>query len=506
VNADVLAQLQATARTVPTLTNMFAATPSRSHDFTFDALGLRVDVSRQLISPQMWSELLVAADKCEIRLQIDKMFAGEPVNVTEDRPALHVALRADAATSAEASWASAEMERAMKCAHRLRTNSEIHTVVNIGIGGSDLGPAMAVRALRTFSGGLDVRFVSNVDAADLDHALHGLNPKNTAFIVSSKTFTTSETMHNAARARQWMLDGGVSWKDRFFASTARPSIAMEWGIQPEHCFEFKEWVGGRYSVSSVIGLPLICAIGPEAFSEFLLGMRDMDQHVATSELQQNLAVVHALVWFANAVLHQFPTVAVVPYSHDLARLPAYLQQLVMESNGKSVTTDGAPVATATSPVVWGEPGTNGQHAFFQMLHQGSQVVPVEFVGTAAPLGTDSSAHDVLVANMLAQAEALAVGDVNENSHKNFPGNRPSTVIMLEELTPRSLGALLSMYEHSTAIQGWLLGVNSFDQFGVELGKTIAGSVLKSMTDANTSSGLTVTHPLLEWYLQKRKNN
>jgi glucose-6-phosphate isomerase len=281
---------------------------------------------------------------------------------------------------------------------------------------------------------------------------------------------------------------------------------MEWGINPQHCFEFKEWVGGRYSISSVIGLPLMCAIGADAFKDVLVGMREMDEHVGSSDVDQNLAAIHALVWIANAVVHEYPTVAVVPYSHDLARLPAYLQQLVMESNGKSVSLDGLSVSTSTSPVVWGEPGTNGQHAFFQMLHQGTQVVPVEFVGTVAPLGTDPVAHDILIANMLAQAEALAAGDTNENSHKNFPGNRPSTVIMLDELTPHSLGALLALYEHSTVFQGWILGVNSFDQFGVELGKTIAGSVLASMNDANTSSGLTLTHPLLDWYLQKRKNN
>jgi glucose-6-phosphate isomerase len=348
--------------------------------------------------------------------------------------------------------------------------------------------------------------VSNVDGADLDAALRGLQPQHTVFIVSSKTFTTSETMHNAARARTWLGNEGVSWKEHFYASTARPSVAVEWGISPDHCFEFKDWVGGRFSIGSVIGLPLMCAIGPEAFNEFLLGMRDMDLHVATSDVSQNLAIIHALVWFANSVLHHYSSVAVIPYSHDLSRLPAYLQQLVMESNGKSIQIDGQLVAISTSPVVWGESGTNGQHAFFQMLHQGTQVIPVEFVSTVAPLGTDSAAHDILISNLIAQAEALAVGESNADTHRNFSGNRPSTVMMLDELTPRSLGVLLSMYEHSTAVQGWLFGVNSFDQFGVELGKTIAGSVLQSMNDGGTASGLTVTHPLLQWYLAKRKNN
>jgi glucose-6-phosphate isomerase len=296
----------------------------------------------------------------------------------------------------------------------------------------------------------------------------------------------------------------VSWKDHFFASTSQPAVAIQWGIEPSHCFEFKEWVGGRFSIASVIGLPLMCAIGPDAFSDFLSGMQEMDHHVATTDFAQNLAVVHALVWFANATLHQFPSVAVIPYSHDLARLPAYLQQLVMESNGKSVQVDGAQISTQSSPVVWGEPGTNGQHAFFQMLHQGTQVVPVEFVSTVQPLGTDASAHDILISNLIAQSEALAAGEFNADPHKNFPGNRPSTVIMMDQLTPRSLGVLLSMYEHSTAIQGWLLGVNSFDQFGVELGKTIAGSVLSLLNDSESSRELTMTHPLLEWYLEKRR--
>jgi glucose-6-phosphate isomerase len=506
VKADVLAHLQATARTVQPLAEMFAMNPNRSRDFTFDAVGLHIDASRQRINSELWAQLLEVAKAINLTAKFAEMTTGVAVNATEGRAALHTALRADASSSSEATWAALELERAMDCAQQLRTNPDIHAVVNIGIGGSDLGPAMATRALRTFCNGPIVRYVSNIDGADLDNALRDLQPRHTAFIVSSKTFTTSETMHNAARAREWMTRGGVSWTEHFFASTARPSVAMEWGINPKHCFEFKEWVGGRYSISSVIGLPLMCAIGADAFKDVLVGMREMDEHVGSSDVDQNLAAIHALVWIANAVVHEYPTIAVVPYSHDLARLPAYLQQLVMESNGKSVSLDGLSVSTSTSPVVWGEPGTNGQHAFFQMLHQGTQVVPVEFVGTVAPLGTDPVAHDILIANMLAQAEALAAGDTNENSHKNFPGNRPSTVIMLDELTPHSLGALLALYEHSTVFQGWILGVNSFDQFGVELGKTIAGSVLASMNDANTSSGLTLTHPLLDWYLQKRKNN
>lgn len=506
MNTDTIASLQATARNVPTLAEMFTSSPSRPRDFTFDALGLHMDVSRQRISTELWANLFEAAVASGVSEKLADLFAGEKVNVTENRAALHAALRANPSSSAEAAWAAVEIERALTCAQLIRSRSDIKAVVNIGIGGSDLGPAMAARALRTVCDGPTVKYVSNVDAADLDGALHGLQPRNTVFVVSSKTFTTSETMHNAARARAWMTDGGVSWKEHFYASTSQPEVAIQWGIKPDHCFEFKEWVGGRFSIASVIGLPLMCAIGPEAFREFLAGMHDMDHHVATTDVSQNLAVIHALVWFVNAVIHQYPSVAVIPYSHDLARLPAYLQQLVMESNGKSVRVDGEQLTTSSSPVVWGEPGTNGQHAFFQMLHQGTQIVPVEFIGTVAPLGTDAVAHDILMSNLIAQSEALAAGARNENPHKNFAGNRPSTVIMLDQLTPRSLGVLLALYEHSTAVQGWLLGVNSFDQFGVELGKTIAGSVFASMTNNDSTHGLTMTHPLLEWYLTKRRNN
>lgn len=493
---------------MPTLAEMFAASPDRANEFFCDAVGLHLDYSRQRLTSSLLDDLVQFSHDIGVPSKIAAMFSGELVNNTEGRPALHTALRATSSSSSEATWASQELQRALSCAQRLRELPEIHAVVNIGIGGSDLGPAMATKALRSFRDGAirTIRFVSNVDAADLDEALDGLEPKHTVFIVSSKTFTTSETMHNASRARQWMTDAGLSWDNHFYASTARPSEAITWGIKHEHCFEFKEWVGGRFSISSVIGLPLICAIGPDAFVEFLEGMRDMDQHVTSTAGADNIALVHALVWYANAAVHQYSTVAVVPYSHDLARLPAYLQQLMMESNGKSVLADGSGVNGPTSPVVWGEPGTNGQHAFFQMLHQGTQVVPVEFIGVAQRLGTDQDAHDILIANLVAQSEALAAGSVNSNPHQNFPGNRPSSVLMMDELSPRTLGSLLSMYEHSAAIQGWLFGVNSFDQFGVELGKTIASQVLASIKKTEAASGLTMTHPLLERFLAKRKNN
>ena len=505
VNPDDLAQLVNLASVVRPLSELFASSSTRARDFTFDAAGVHADFSRQRISKELWAALLSEVNDAGISQKIAGLMGGEIMNPTEGRAVLHTALRSAPPFSVEAKWARDALEKAVTCARAIRANSEVHTVVNIGIGGSDLGPAMATRALRRFADGPVVRFVSNVDAADLDAALSDLHPRHTVFVISSKTFTTSETMHNASRARTWIADAGLEWNGHFYAATTQPNIARQWGVQDSNCLEFRDWVGGRFSLSSVIGFPLMCAIGPDAFMEMLMGMHEMDMHVSSADPHDNIAIAHALVWFANAVLHGYPSVAVVPYSHDLARLPAYLQQLIMESNGKSVLADGSSVTTPTSPVVWGEPGTNGQHAFFQMLHQGTQVVPVEFLSTVEPLGSDLTAHDILIANMFAQSEALAVGDAHEDPHRRFPGNRPSSVIMLTSLTPRTLGALIAMYEHSTAIQGWLLGVNSFDQFGVELGKTMASTALRVIDDDSDEMQETLTHPLMSWYLAQRKN-
>jgi glucose-6-phosphate isomerase len=430
---------------------------------------------------------------------------GDIMNVTENRAVGHLALRDSAPSSHLVALASEQLQKALMLAEQVRVQRQFTTIVNIGIGGSDLGPAMAFRALRSFVDGPQCLFVSNVDAADLDAALAGLSPESTLFVVSSKTFTTLETMHNAERARAWVQAGIKSeWSQHFVATTANPDAAQSWGIPPEHCLQFFDWVGGRYSVSSVIGFTLMCAIGEKQFRNFLLGMHHMDQHAMTAEPSKNLVVLHALMWWINSVIHQHPTVAVIPYSYDLGRLPAYLQQLVMESNGKSVHADGSPIVGSSSPVVWGEAGTNGQHAFFQMLHQGTQVVPVEFVSTVAALGSDQRAHDLLIANMFAQSEALAVGSVDENSHKTFPGNRPSTVLMLDSLTPETFGSLLSLYENSTAVQGWLMGVNSFDQWGVELGKKMALSASAAIDTGTPDESQTMTHPLMSWYLEQRK--
>lgn len=506
MNAEELQILRAQASQSPLIAELFRQEPSRASTFTIDACGIHADFSRQLISGDLLATLLDVVQSHRIAEKFQSMFAGDFINNTEQRRVLHSATRAHADANEWSALAATQLQRASVFAESVRARTDIDAVVNIGIGGSDLGPAMAVAALRRFHSGHIVRFVSNVDAADLDAALEGLSPQRTLFIVSSKTFTTLETMHNAERARAWVSASGVDWTSRFAAATANPGAAAAWGVSAEQIFEFFDWVGGRFSLSSVIGLPLMCAIGVDRFNEMLQGMRDMDAHVLSASPATNLPIMHALTWFVNAVLRQLPTVAVVPYSHDLSRLPAFLQQLVMESNGKGVAQDGGELSHGTSPVVWGEPGTNGQHAFFQMLHQGTQIVPVEFISTVAPLGDDLIAHDLLIANMIAQAEALAAGSTSEDPQQHFTGNRPNTVIMLERLDAHALGALVAMYEHSTAVQGWLMGINSFDQFGVELGKSMAKIAANAIEKGEADSTQTMTHPLMEWFLHHRQYN
>lgn len=515
-----LARLRSVADACVSLRELFAAEPSRADRLTVSHGGIHADFSRQLWSDELVDLLVEHAGACEVEEKLRAMFAGDAINTTEHRAVLHVATRDPTGSSAEAMAARTQLTHAFELADAVRagtmvsgTGSRFSAVVNIGIGGSDLGPAMVARALRLYQDGPELRFVSNVDPADLDSALVGLDPSTTLFVVSSKTFTTLETMHNAERARRWVRSVTDDWDAHFVAVTANPAAATGWGVREERVLRFFDWVGGRFSVSSTIGFPVMCGIGPAAFGEFLSGMADMDAHVTTAEPRRNLPMMHALVWWANTVLHGYSSVAVVPYSHDLSRLPAYLQQLVMESNGKSVTVDGRAVEGPTSAVVWGEPGTNGQHAFFQMLHQGTSVVPVDFIGVLRHGGTDQAAHDLLVANLLAQSEALAVGRSADEvvaagepatmvPHKVFSGNRPSSVIMLRALAPRELGGLVAMYEHSTAIQGWLMGINSFDQWGVELGKTIAASVAAEIA-GGPAGALSLTRPLLDWYLRHR---
>ena len=511
LNASTVQTLESLASAVPSIIELFSADTDRSGWLIVDACGIHADFSRQHLSKDLFGGLVAAIGTVDVAGKFAAMAAGDILNQSEQRAVGHMSLRAPADSSELSRQAAPQLERARQLSRRIRNGllvgSDGHaftTVVNIGIGGSDLGPAMATRALRRFADGPDCRFVSNIDAADLDAALAGLDQRSTLFVISSKTFTTLETMHNAERARRWIQSAGLDWSEHCVAATANPTAAISWGVSPDKCLEFFDWVGGRYSLSSVIGFPLMCAIGAEHFDDMLLGMHEMDVHAMTAPAQSNVAIMHGLVWWANVALHHRPTVAVVPYSHDLGRVPAYLQQLVMESNGKSVDVNGNEVVGATSPVVWGESGTNGQHAFFQMLHQGTQVVPVEFVSAVAPLGSDDSAHDLLFANLLAQSEALAVGSSHQLPHKVFSGNRPSSVILLDELSPRRFGSLISMYENSTAVQGWLMGVNSFDQWGVELGKTMAATSAHAIRMNAPDASLSLTHPLMQWYLDHRK--
>lgn len=503
MNTDSLTHMQSHAAQMTTIAEMFSADPTRADWLTLDACGIHADFSRQRIDRQLFEFLLEELAHIDVVGKFANMYAGHVMNATEERAVLHVASRGTGDAHGERELAQAQLGAALALAQDIRGDNSIDAVINIGIGGSDLGPQMLVTALRKFCDGPIVRFVSNIDPADLDMAIEGLDPHRTVIVVSSKTFTTLETMHNAQRARAWLVDAGVKWQDRFVAATAHRDVALAWGIAPHRCLEFYDWVGGRFSVSSVIGFPVMVAVGEKAFREFLHGMAQMDTHVAQAPLATNLPVMHGALWFMNAVIHQLPTVAVVPYSHDLSRLPAFLQQLVMESNGKAVSSNGERVSHPTSPVVWGEAGTNGQHAFFQMLHQGTQVVPVEFVSSVAPMGHDAGAHDVLIANMFAQSQALATGRKGVSSHRDFPGNRPSSVLMIDELTPQRLGALVAMYEHSVAVQGWLMGVNSFDQFGVELGKELAIDTADSILHGTVHTSQTLTHPLMKWFLEKK---
>lgn len=512
---SALEEIARRAAGVAGVRELFARDENRAAKYTLDACGLHVDFSRQLIDDDLASACRSLCDEVDLSGFVNDMFAGVAVNHTEGRSVLHVALRARGDESAEARWAAEQIERAMVLATGVRSGAvaapggkKFAAIVNIGIGGSDLGPAMVTRALRRFHDGPVVRFVSNIDPADLDAAIADLDPATTLFVVSSKTFTTQETMHNALRARTWV---GPKWSQHFVAATADPGAAQRWGIDPDRILQFADWVGGRFSVSSVIGFPVMCAIGAERFGEFLDGLHDIDDHFRFAPWEKNLPVQHGLTWWVNAVVRKWAAVAVVPYARDLDRFPAHLQQLVMESNGKGVTRNGNHVAHPTSPVVFGEAGTNGQHAFFQMLHQGTAVIPVDFISAVEPMGSDPSAHDMLVANMLAQSDALAMGrSLGETEaatgapdpHRAFPGNRPSTVIFMDRLDPRHLGALLGMYEHSTVVQGHLMDVNSFDQWGVELGKHVAHAVLahdERHLHSDDRAPLVMTQPLWDWY-------
>jgi glucose-6-phosphate isomerase len=482
------------------LREAFARDAGRVATWSLEAPEVFADLSKNLVDAATLEFLLQLAHECGVQSLRDAMFSGQPINATEGRAVLHSALRAPrgAAPFSDEVHAVLDAMLAYADAQRDSAASGIRQIVNIGIGGSDLGPQMAVGALEpNVPAGLQLHFVSNVDAHDLTRVLRRLKPAETLFIVASKTFTTQETMTNALAARQWFLANGMAEADiarHFAATTTNVRAAAEFGISTT--FGFWDWVGGRYSLWSAIGLPIALAVGSAQFRALLAGAHAMDRHFAETEPRRNLPLLLGLLdlWYRN--FHGFASRSVAPYHQGLARLPAYLQQLEMESNGKRVDMAGELLPFATSPVVWGEAGTNGQHAYFQMLHQGSDVIPVEFIAVKTPSHALDDSHRKLLANCLAQSQALMLGKSFAEalaeaaptasasfdrralaSHRSFPGNRPSTTLVLDALTPRSLGALIALYEHRVFTTGALWGINSFDQWGVELGKALANRLL-----------------------------
>ena len=476
----------------------FEADPQRFAKLSQSAPHVFADLSKNRIDTATESLLMDLARQCGVAQRRDAMFAGEPINTTEQRAVMHWLLRYPApahesiAQSAikilatELAQVHFTLDAMLAFAQTVRDDTAITDVVNIGIGGSDLGPQMVVRALDAFTvPGKRFHFVSNVDGHELDATLRGLKPESTLFLIASKTFTTIETMTNARSAKAWFAaQGGTDTVRHFAALTTNVEAARAFGISTT--FGFWDWVGGRYSVWSAIGLPLAIAIGAQGFRAFLAGAHAMDEHFRTAPLESNLPVRLGLldVWYRN--FHGFTSRSIAPYHSALKRWPAYLQQLEMESNGKQVDTDGAALAFGTSPVLWGEPGTNGQHAFFQMLHQGTDVVPVEFVAVKTARHQLEGHQTLLLANVLAQAQALLVGKSDSGGHRNFPGNRPSTFLLLDDLTPESLGALIALQEHRVFVSGTIWGINSFDQWGVELGKVLAKDVEARLLSGDTT--------------------
>ena len=531
----------------PDLRKLFADDPNRTQTFTFDAADLHVDLSKNLVCPTLVGHLLALAEQTGVLELRDRMFAGEHINVTEDRAVLHTALRRPATDSLTVDGQDAiadvheVLEKVYAFARRVRsgewvgiTGKPVKTVVNVGIGGSDLGPVMAYEALKPYvQEGLECRFISNIDPTDAGETTKDLDPETTLVIVASKTFTTLETITNAKVVRAWLLDGlrerGIvtdeaSEKEaiakHFVAvSTALDKVA-EFCIDPANAFGFWSWVGGRYSVDSAVGTSLAVAIGPEGFADFLAGFHAMDRHFAETAPEKNVPLLMGLlnVWYSNFL--GADTHAVLPYSQYLHRFPAYLQQLTMESNGKSVRRDGSPVTYETGEVFWGEPGTNGQHAFYQLIHQGTRMVPADFIAFANPtwaLGDgDADMHELFLSNFFAQTKALAFGKTSEEvraegtpeaivSARVFTGNRPTTSIMAPALTPSVLGQLIALYEHITFVEGAVWGIDSFDQWGVELGKVLAKQILPAIE--GSSEALEAqdqsTRALIEYYRANR---
>ena len=482
------------------LRDLFAKDPARGERLTAEAAGLYLDYSKNRLTDETLALLLALAETSGVRARIDAMFAGEKINVTENRPVLHIALRAPRTASIVVDGEDvipqvhAVLDRMTDFATRVRTGAwtgftgrRIRNVVNVGIGGSDLGPAMAYEALRHESQReLTCRFVSNVDGADFVEATRDLEPAETLFVVASKTFTTLETLTNARTARAWLLRALGDERAvarHFVAVSTNAAEVRKFGIDPDNMFPFWDWVGGRYSMWSAIGLSLMLAIGPDGFRAMLGGAHELDRHFRTAPFDRNLPVLLALIGFWYDDFFGAETYAVLPYSQYLARLPAYLQQLDMESNGKSVDVGGRAVDYQTGPIVWGAAGTNGQHAFYQLLHQGTKLVPADFIGFCQPLDDVGDHHTLLAANLFAQTEALAFGRTAPDPARSFEGNRPSNTILADRLTPATLGALVALYEHKIFVQGALWAINSFDQWGVELGKVLAMRIVPELAAA-----------------------
>jgi glucose-6-phosphate isomerase len=500
------------------LRDLFAADPERGETFSVEDAGLYLDYSKNRVTADTIKLLLQLAEERGVAERRDAMFAGEKINVTENRAVLHVALRAPKGERIEVDGEDVVpkvhevLDRMSDFSERIRSGSwkghtgkSIRNVVNIGIGGSDLGPVMAYEALRYYSRrDLTFRFVSNVDGTDIAEATRDLDPEETLFIVSSKTFTTLETLTNARSAREWLLASlgdEAAVAKHFVAVSTNAEEVSKFGIDTANMFEFWDWVGGRYSMDSAIGLSTMIAIGPENFRRMLAGFHAIDVHFRTAPFEQNLPVLMGLltVWYADFFDAQ--TVAILPYDQYLKRFPAYLQQLTMESNGKSVTFEGKRVDYETSPIFWGEPGTNGQHSFYQLLHQGTKLVPADFIGFNHSLNPIGNHHELLMANVFAQTEALAFGKTAEEvraegieewlvPHRVFAGNRPSNTILADRLDPETLGKLVALYEHSVFVQGVIWDVNSFDQWGVELGKVLAKRIASEL---EAESGPELTH-------------
>lgn len=486
------------------LREAFKQDPNRVASLSLQAPGVWADLSKNWLDVPTLQGLLDLAAQCQLGARRDAMLRGEAVNTTENRAALHTALRAPAGHGPYSMEVHSVLDDMLRFAESVRHTGRIKHVVNMGIGGSDLGPQMVVPALDAYAQpGLQVHFVSNIDGHDLQRVLRHLSPNDTLFVVSSKTFTTQETLANAHAAKAWFLaQGGSDISAHFVAATTNVAGAAAFGI--ETTFGFWDWVGGRYSLWSAVGLSIALAIGANHFKALLAGAHAMDQHFASAQLAHNLPVMLGLLdlWYRN--FHQLRSRSVAPYHQGLSRLPAYLQQLEMESNGKCVDLQGEPLPFATSPVVWGEPGTNCQHAYFQMLHQGTEVIPVEFILVKRATHDRADSHTKLLANGLAQAQALMQGKTYQQAllevaptasrtlapsvlahHRSFPGNRPSTILVLDELNPHTLGSLIALYEHRVFVSGALWGINSFDQWGVELGKALCSELLPRLASGNT---------------------